>query len=683
MVREEYNMAINLDTRSYEYKKDFNPDKIESLVNGKLPANHRIKIRGVNPFLGSAQQVYSVYTDRNYNVPVEEKPLPDNEIVDLAQRHVKDIALALGISDSETPEFAPDPYLKITATGERIVSFQQYHRGIPIFQMERIVWMERDGTIYNVIGTSVGLPKGLEAVPNVSVEQALITAITHLASSRREKGDWSFRRFRLKNYKPRVLAKTPLPSQPCVLEQKQLGEAVPAHLVFFYQGETTKLGWHFLISAPQLVEQYVVIVEARIEADDKGKPQVLYSQITSKSLAPIQGNVWLNNQKVNKARQLVDFPRPITDYPVDGSITLPKDFPSIWLNGDGKAGGNYTIVLRGLDLKSPIKLPDPVALKLDPLKEEVDEQKVLNAFYFCSFMHDFFYTLGFDEGAKNFQRVNPNGQGVDGDPVIVRISGRSFIGIASMNTLADGSMAFLNVGPHRETSRHGAIDADLMFHEYAHGVTNRLVGSQSDPQPLQSPQSDGMSEGWSDYFALTIQNYHLTSERQVIGDWIADKDMGLRNVIYNDLFAETDEGQFGSIGKLMGGVMLEISHDIGRIWCGALMKMNRDLVRVFNDKKKGNLLGWRIVIAGLQFTPSNPHYLQGRDSIIKALKCRRRNGLLTDEEFREAYLAVWKAFTCFGMGAKAISPSSQLTDLKSDTDIKNIPKPNLDPFDPI
>ena len=56
------------------------------------------------------------------------------------------------------------------------------------------------------------------------------------------------------------------------------------------------------------------------------------------------------------------------------------------------------------------------------------------------------------------------------------------------------------------TNRHTALDSDVVFHEFVHGVTNRLVGGRLDQTSLGQPQSRGMGEGWSDYFALSFQN---------------------------------------------------------------------------------------------------------------------------------------------------------------------------------
>jgi extracellular elastinolytic metalloproteinase len=56
----------------------------------------------------------------------------------------------------------------------------------------------------------------------------------------------------------------------------------------------------------------------------------------------------------------------------------------------------------------------------NPKQEQGDQQKILNIFYFCNFMHDFLFMLGFDEEAGNFQIVNFSGKGTAGDAVLAR-----------------------------------------------------------------------------------------------------------------------------------------------------------------------------------------------------------------------------------------------------------------------
>ena len=48
-------------------------------------------------------------------------------------------------------------------------------------------------------------------------------------------------------------------------------------------------------------------------------------------------------------------------------------------------------------------------------------------------------------------------------------------------------------------NRHTAFDSDVVYHEFMHGVTTRLVGGGLNPHSLDNLQSGGMGEGWGDY----------------------------------------------------------------------------------------------------------------------------------------------------------------------------------------
>lgn len=676
-------MAMDLDTRDYSYEPPFDVDAIERVVQKRLPEDQIIEIRGVNAYLGSAQQVRSRYRTHTSN----ESAISDRNLVERALGHLELLSEALGFGPSERPEFEPDSLVKRSTASGRVINVQQFHRGIPVFQMERAVWLDSSGIVHNVTGASVGIADDLEVVPSVKAERAALAATKYLFESGQSghegysKSHCSSKAGR-RRYSPKILAAIQLPSQPCVLNQGPLGESVPAQLVLFYQGPTTRLAWHLLISAPGLGNQYLAVVEADSKTVDTQHPRLLYWHETSKNVSPVKGLVWLNSPKVNTSgRVQVNFPRVRSDYPVNSTPPLPAGFPEPWISAlGGKAEGNCTIVTQITDLPAFPMLPDGSSLNLAPTDQFGSEQRILNAFYFCNFMHDFFYSLGFDEGAGNFQRTNGNGKGRAGDPVIARVFNRSIQNTAQMKTLADGSQTLLDVGPFNG-GNHGALDADVIFHEYTHGVTNRLVGRSINP--LLMPQSEGMSEGWSDYFALTIQNLFLPPpERTVFGDWLNGSPFGLRGFAYDDLFARTPVGTYGAINKRFGtGGRLTESHDIGRIWCAALMKMNRDLVtQVFHgDKAKGHLLGWQIVLAGLRNTPDNPNYLQGRDGIVHALECLMQDGRMDEPDFQQAYKAVWKAFAHFGMGQHASCRDSGLVGISEDTDKRgsNIPSPTL------
>jgi extracellular elastinolytic metalloproteinase len=296
---------------------------------------------------------------------------------------------------------------------------------------------------------------------------------------------------------------------------------------------------------------------------------------------------------------------------------------------------------------------------------EDDDQKVVNIFYFCNYMHDFLYLLGFDEQAGNFQVRNPGDTGSQGDSVVAKSWPNPIFGTANMSTPRDGSPPQMNMGLVASTNRHTALDADVVFHEYVHGLTNRLVGGRLDDDSLDMPQSGGMGEGWSDYFALTIQNYGKDEERVVTGDWVKNDPKGIRLFKYDESFPDN----FGHIGTgryHLGPDGNPRVHNIGEIWCATLMKMNRELGAALNSPERGHVLGWQIVVDGLKLTAANPSFLDARDAILRAMDDLHTTGRLKDEEHVKALKATWDSFAKFGMGANARSQGAVFQGIVAD-----------------
>jgi extracellular elastinolytic metalloproteinase len=616
----------------------------------------------VNPFTGQTESLRSMNAQATFGLPPGQRPT-DQMLMARALEHGREVAPALGFDALERVEFVPDPHIKETSTGGRVVTLQQQYHGIPVFQMERTVWFDKDGVVQNVTGTSVGLPDGLETLPTVTLQDAAVVVAKYIAAPNGRTDAWTKAPIAeptldVSHYIPQSLGTVAVPSQPTVLEKGPFGENIPAHLVMFYQGPTTRLGWHMVISTPGFDAQYVVIAEADSQAVDPKNPQVLYCQKTSSDMRTVRGNVWTHNPGMNRQRMMVDFPRPIKDYPIDPAPeNLPAGFPPPWITEhDDQSRGNNTIAVLGTSQNSLKGRLDAEgnALIFDPARDDGDEQKVLNIFYFCNFMHDFFYMLGFDEAHGNFQQSNPSGIGRSGDPILARAHAGPVTGTANMLTLADGKQGLMNMGlVAGGINRHTAFDSDVVFHEFTHGVSNRLVGGLLDARGLQQPQSVGMGEGWSDYFALTIPNYSLDPERTVTGDWVTKRSEGIRLAPYDEHYPAS----FGHLGKPPYD---EDEHAVGEIWCATLMQMNRNFGAALGDKKKGHLLGWQIVVDGLKLTPANPSFLDARDAILHALDAKQQDGTLSTVDYKKVRKAAWEAFAKFGMGPHARSVGASL-----------------------
>jgi extracellular elastinolytic metalloproteinase len=665
-------MPKKVDTRDFTFRKAGNNFAAADSVSKSLPGSHKVTVNKVNPFTGSTDNLQSL------NAPSDFTALPGQRLsnatfISMALDHVQDVAPALGFGPSEKPEFVPDPYVKETSAGTRVVNLQQQYRGIPVFHMDRAVWFGKSGEIQNVTGTNVGLPPDLETMPEVTLRSAVKAAAAYIASPSDRSDSWTGQKLPeikidLTNFEPQIVGRVAIPAQPAVVGKGPFGENIPAHLVFFYQGPTTRLGWHMVISTPNMEEQYAVIVEADSQTQDKANPKILYGQKTSSELMRVRGNVWTHNPGINPQREMVNFPRALTEYPLEsGSIHVPDElFPRSWVDENVTlAAGNNTLAVTGDSMNSIDGIVSDGVLIFDPTSAQGDEQKVVNIFYFCNYMHDFFYLLGFDEEHGNFQKVNFTGRGRGSDAVLARAHPGPVWGTANMATRADGVQGLMNMGLVSSVNRHTAFDSDVVFHEFTHGVTNRLVGGRLDARGLEDPQSVGMGEGWSDYFALTIQNCHAliqnpnAVERTVAGDWVVNENTGIRMAPYDDDYP----GTFGSIGTPPYD---QDEHAVGEIWCAALMKMNREFGKAFGDKVRGHRLGWQIVVDGLKLTPANPSMLDARDAILRALEDQKNSGMLSVVDYKKANHAAWLAFARFGMGPNARSVGASFEGIVED-----------------
>src|SRR6185503_5885831 len=146
----------------------------------------------------------------------------------------------------------------------------------------------------------------------------------------------------------------------------------------------------------------------------------------------------------------------------------------------------------------------PYSLTVDPRTQQA--AAVTNLFYYNNVMHDFSYNLGFTETARNFQVNNFGRGGTGNDSVRAEAQDGSGTNNANFATPPDGSrprmQQFLFTSPNPD--RDSSVDGDVVFHEYGHGISNRLIGNGS--TALSGTQSGAMGEGWSDYWAITINN---------------------------------------------------------------------------------------------------------------------------------------------------------------------------------
>ena len=554
---------------------------LASAVSDRLPGAHRIRITGFDARTGNPATVSS-----------EAAPAETGNYVQRALDHVRNISRALGLTATQPAEFAADPNIQRTSSGAVAVHLQQHYKSVPVFQAAETVRFAPNGTITETAGSSISIDREITISPRLTVEQAVLKAAQYVAvphpdeyGAKDEFGQpLNLTGVDLTGFEPRVTATfAEKPERPTMLEAGPFGDKIKASLLWFLLNGDLRLTWEVIITMPNYEEQYRTLVDAESGA-------ILYCrQLVQHILA--RGNVYRVDG--GSARQMTDFPRPLADYslpiiPDD----LPNGFPDDWVEGNRTVGNSVDAHLGASGLPSEGSSQGGV-LTFNPSNQTGNDQKVVNILYYNCFMHDYFYLLGFREADGNFQRDNLGRGGLQFDRVDARAHSGAVNGTANMATPPDGLNPIMNMGLVEATDRHTAFDSSVVFHEYTHGVTNRLVGGPANSAALEDHQSGGMGEGWSDYIACTINN------STVVGDWVTNNSAGIRGFPYNSNFPD-NFGKLGT-GRYSGFTPQgrRWPHPIGEIWCATLLEMNRNI---------GPTLGVQLVVDALKLTAANPSF---------------------------------------------------------------------------
>ncbi len=302
-------------------------------------------------------------------------------------------------------------------------------------------------------------------------------------------------------------------------------------------------------------------------------------------------------------------------------------------------------------------------------------------FYWCNWMHDRLYGLGFTEAAGNFQTTNYDRGGIGKDAVRARAQAyadHEWIGDnASISVLPEGAPPVLTMELwlDGEVPRDSCFDTQILLHEYTHGLSQRLVGGGAG---LHSLQSAGLGEGWSDFYSLALLSepgddvdgcyaagsyagYQLGRSPRIGQPGLVENYyFGLRRYPYSTdmnknplVFADIDPAQFSVHPGIPRNPLSSTNayaadevHNIGQVWCAILWEVRAGLVRK-HGFATGNELALQLVTAGMVLTPPRPNFIDARDAIL--LADRVKTGGANQAE-------MWAAFAKRGLGRSASSP---------------------------
>jgi extracellular elastinolytic metalloproteinase len=281
--------------------------------------------------------------------------------------------------------------------------------------------------------------------------------------------------------------------------------------------------------------------------------------------------------------------------------------------------------------------------------------------YFTSVYHDHLQAapIGFTRAAGNFETR-------DGDQVEVNdLDGANtdngfpdlaHVDNANMSTPPDGTppimQMYLQPIPNDPDDPYIPSDtgseASSVYHEYTHGLSNRLVIDADGVSTLNGPQSGAMGEAWSDWYAYDyLESVGLEKDTRKPGELVIFEysTAGANTIRSQPLDCTVGApasvcpgrpnagsggytyGDFGHISSRGAEV-----HADGEIWAETLWDLRSAL---------GSRLAESLVTRAMELSPADPSYLDMRNSILQADLVVAHGKHQRD---------IWKVFANRGMG---------------------------------
>jgi subtilisin-like proprotein convertase family protein len=314
----------------------------------------------------------------------------------------------------------------------------------------------------------------------------------------------------------------------------------------------------------------------------------------------------------------------------------------------------------------------------DPTSQETNRKEATTqAFYFVNRFHDHLKAapIGFNEASGNFQESNPAGTGgVGGDPVNTEANDNALQLDPEQDSRNNANMStdpidgrpprmqmylFSNEDTSGFSAVNGDDEADIVYHEYTHGLSNRLVPDLGGT--LGDDQGGAMGEAWSDFYAMDylVSKGYLT-DTNTPGELRVGEYVGQGQDLIRTQPVDCPVGAAGANCPAGGYTYADYGdvsagpevHADGEIWAATLWDLRQAL---------GSNVALTLVTGGMRLSPADPSYLDMRDAII------REDGAA----FASAHFKQLSAiFAARGMGGNAVSNTARDTD----------PKPGFSPL---
>lgn len=275
--------------------------------------------------------------------------------------------------------------------------------------------------------------------------------------------------------------------------------------------------------------------------------------------------------------------------------------------------------------------------------------------------------IGFDAASGAFEVATPGG--TDGDPVIGQSNDGaatgganpdpSHLNNANMYTPPNGESPVMQMylftapldRPDDPTiDGNGGDDAAIVYHEYTHGLSNRLV-TDGGIGALTLPQAGAMGEAWSDWYALDFlvgeghqADTSAPGEIVLAGyltqgqNWLRAAALDCPVDVLNAPRCPSGGGfTYGDYGKIWYGPEV---HADGEIWAQTLWDLRAALIEAHGEAN-GIRAARMLVTEAMRTSPPEPSFLEMRDQILLADQTRAAG---VDHDL------IWGVFAKRGMG---------------------------------
>jgi fungalysin metallopeptidase (M36)/fungalysin/thermolysin propeptide len=550
----------------------------------------------------------------------------------IARRFILDNAGLFALSQSDLDSSRVSALATDERAGLTRIALEQRANGIRVFDSEMLFALDRDGRVLSQSGSFI--PRLQRRAPNsdpaLTAEQALRRAAL-ICGARFDS--------------PIAASREKLPARErFVFSSEEVDSRTEASLVYYpVTRDDVRLAWQVLLyGAPTAIDAYLILIDAKT-----GEP--LRRDSLTYALKGPQGRVFTKeNPIISGDREMVSF---------DGD---PIASPEGWVSSN-RAEGNNAIILFNptINSGSPIQanadgnFDFPIDLTPGHSPLNSSNASAANLFYWVNVAHDRFYALGFNESSHNFQANNFGKGGAGGDPVRAETlrgaslnqaqTSQAVRNNAFFNPTLDGTQPLLamllwNVNVDGQTlDFDSSYDAGVIIHEYTHGVSTRLAGTDNSIG-LRSNQGSGMGEGWSDFFAMSFLsgNDKPLDAAVATGVYLTQRPRGVRAYPYSASF-DADPLTFGDIRA-----NTEI-HAQGTVWCTLLWEMRQAFIERYGFDAGRDAVE-RLILNGLRATPLAPTFVDARDAILLADRASA-GGANQD--------LIWRAFARRGLGKSA------------------------------